>query len=232
MNSLWIVCIVLRSNKTEAIRNKYRGAKFMKVSDLPELKGEVGHEVSQCFYPLHCLLMQILFRFYKWSIIFNHVLFMMKCFNNIFFRQIIISSPRWCDDQPPAAVHGRGREGEGGKADLETFIYSLTSISLTLNVVFVSFVHVLNPLLNLSRSGGPRRLWGCSWTSRGPYANIREYIDYSCDLLPVLFFPGASEEMVWMETILESFWYIFPHICLYMKYIDPDINFAFLAWCR
>ena len=119
MNSLWIVCIVLRSNKTEAIRNKYRGVKFMKVSDLPELKGEVGHEVSQCFYPLHCLLMQILFRFYKWSIIFNHVLFMMKCFNNIFFRQIIISSPRWCDDQPPAAVHGRGREGEGGKADLE-----------------------------------------------------------------------------------------------------------------
>ena len=44
---------------------------------------------------------------------------MMKCFNNIFFRQIIISSPRWCDDQPPAAVHGRGREGEGGNADLE-----------------------------------------------------------------------------------------------------------------
>ena len=118
------------------------------------------------------------------------------------------------------------------KAFLETFIYSLTSLSLTLYVVFVSFVHVLNPLLNLSRSGGPRRLWGCSWTSRGPYANIREYIDYSCDLLPVLSFPGASEEMVWMETILESFWYIFPHICLYMKYIDPDINFAFLAWCR
>lgn len=26
----------------EAIRNKYRGAKFMKVADLPELKGEVG----------------------------------------------------------------------------------------------------------------------------------------------------------------------------------------------
>ena len=23
----------------------------MKVSDLPELKGEVGHEVSRCFYP-------------------------------------------------------------------------------------------------------------------------------------------------------------------------------------
>ena len=113
------------------------------------------------------------------------------------------------------------------KAFLETFIYSLTSLSLTLYVVFVSFVHVLNPLLNLSRSGGPRRLWGCSWTSRGPYANIREYIDYSFDLLPVLFFPGASEEMVWMETILESFWYIFPHICLYMKYIDLDINFAF-----
>jgi cyclin B len=31
----------LKSNKTEAIRNKYRGAKFMKVADLPELKGEV-----------------------------------------------------------------------------------------------------------------------------------------------------------------------------------------------
>ena len=44
------------------------------------------------------------------------------------------------------------------KAFLETFIYSLTSLSLTLYVVFVSFVHVLNPLLNLSRSGGPRRL--------------------------------------------------------------------------
>ena len=192
MNSLWIVCIVLRSNKTEAIRNKYRGAKFMKVSDLPELKGEVGHEVSQCFYPLHCLLMQILFRFYKWSIIFNHVLFMMKCFNNIFFRQIIISSPRWCDDQPPAAVHGRGREGEGGKADLETFIYSLTSISLTLYVVFVSFVHVLNPLLNLSRSGGPRRLWGCSWTSRGPMqtlgstliTRVTSYLCYFFQVLP------------------------------------------------
>ena len=28
----------------EAIRNKYRGAKFMKVADLPELKGEVGYE--------------------------------------------------------------------------------------------------------------------------------------------------------------------------------------------
>ena len=26
----------------EAIRNKYRGVKFMKVADLPELKGEVG----------------------------------------------------------------------------------------------------------------------------------------------------------------------------------------------
>merc|ERR1712137_660354 len=31
----------LKSNKTEAIRNKYRGVKFMKVADLPELKGEV-----------------------------------------------------------------------------------------------------------------------------------------------------------------------------------------------
>ena len=26
----------------EAIRNKYRGVKFMKVADLPELKGEVN----------------------------------------------------------------------------------------------------------------------------------------------------------------------------------------------
>ena len=31
-----------RSSKMEAIRNKYRGVKFMKVADLPELKGEVG----------------------------------------------------------------------------------------------------------------------------------------------------------------------------------------------
>jgi hypothetical protein len=31
----------LKSNKMEAIRNKFRGAKFMKVADLPELKGEV-----------------------------------------------------------------------------------------------------------------------------------------------------------------------------------------------
>ena len=40
MNKL--LMFLLRSNKTEAIRNKYRGAKFMKVADLPELKGEVG----------------------------------------------------------------------------------------------------------------------------------------------------------------------------------------------
>jgi len=31
----------LKSSKMEAIRNKYKGAKFMKVADLPELKGEV-----------------------------------------------------------------------------------------------------------------------------------------------------------------------------------------------
>merc|ERR1711874_731966 len=31
----------LKGNKMEAIRNKYRGVKFMKVADLPELKGEV-----------------------------------------------------------------------------------------------------------------------------------------------------------------------------------------------
>merc|ERR1712116_39232 len=30
----------LKSSKMEAIRNKYRGVKFMKVADLPELKGE------------------------------------------------------------------------------------------------------------------------------------------------------------------------------------------------
>ena len=33
---------VHRGNKMEAIRNKYRGVKFMKVADLPELKGEVS----------------------------------------------------------------------------------------------------------------------------------------------------------------------------------------------
>ena len=31
-----------RGSKMEAIRNKYRGVKFMKVADLPELKGEVS----------------------------------------------------------------------------------------------------------------------------------------------------------------------------------------------
>merc|ERR1711970_1558280 len=31
----------LKSSKMEAIRNKYKGAKFMKVADLPELKGEL-----------------------------------------------------------------------------------------------------------------------------------------------------------------------------------------------
>merc|ERR1712055_511953 len=31
----------LKGSKMEAIRNKYKGAKFMKVADLPELKGEV-----------------------------------------------------------------------------------------------------------------------------------------------------------------------------------------------
>merc|ERR1712200_366760 len=30
----------LKSSKMEAIRSKYRGVKFMKVADLPELKGE------------------------------------------------------------------------------------------------------------------------------------------------------------------------------------------------
>ena len=78
------------------------------------------------------------------------------------------------------------------KAFLETFIYSLTSLSLTLYVVFVSFVHVLNPLLNLSRSGGPRRLWGCSWTSRGPMqtlgstliTRVTSYLCYFFQVLP------------------------------------------------
>ena len=36
----------------EAIRNKYKGAKFMKVADLPELKGEVEF-----------LMMYIMYRF-------------------------------------------------------------------------------------------------------------------------------------------------------------------------
>ena len=71
-------------------------------------------------------------------------------------------------------------------------VYSLTSISLTLYVVFVSFVHVLNPLLNLSRSGGPRRLWGCSWTSRGPMqtlgstliTRVTSYLCYFFQVLP------------------------------------------------
>ena len=78
------------------------------------------------------------------------------------------------------------------KAFLEMFIYSLTSLSLTLYVVFVSFVHVLNPLLNLSRSGGPRRLWGCSWTSRGPMqtlgstliTRVTSYLCYFFQVLP------------------------------------------------
>ena len=32
----------LRGSKMEAIRNKYSGVKFMKVADLPELRGEVS----------------------------------------------------------------------------------------------------------------------------------------------------------------------------------------------
>ena len=48
MNKL--LMFLLRSNKTEAIRNKYRGAKFMKVADLPELKGEVK------FHHVHALI--------------------------------------------------------------------------------------------------------------------------------------------------------------------------------
>ena len=39
---LMVYVVSFRTNKMEAIRNKYRGAKFMKVADLPELKGEVG----------------------------------------------------------------------------------------------------------------------------------------------------------------------------------------------
>jgi len=41
MVCILMVYVVPRSNKMEAIRNKFRGAKFMKVADLPELKGEV-----------------------------------------------------------------------------------------------------------------------------------------------------------------------------------------------
>ena len=99
---------------------------------------------------------------------------------------------------------------------VETFIYSLTSLSLTLYVVFVSFVHVLNPLLNLSRSGGPRRLWGCSWTSRGPMqtlgstliTRVTSYLCYFFQVLP----RGWCE---WKRYLIKSWssWYIFPHIC-------------------
>ena len=49
-----------------------------------------------------------------------------------------------------------------------------------------------NPLLNLSRSGGPRRLWGCSWTSRGPMqtlgstliTRVTSYLCYFFQVLP------------------------------------------------
>ena len=34
--------VCLRGSKMEAIRNKYSGVKFMKVADLPELRGEVS----------------------------------------------------------------------------------------------------------------------------------------------------------------------------------------------
>ena len=37
----------------EAIRNKYRGVKFMKVADLPELKGEVCLECKNFNYVSH-----------------------------------------------------------------------------------------------------------------------------------------------------------------------------------
>ena len=53
-----VVYILLRSNKMEAIRNKYRGAKFMKVADLPELKGEVGLVIVEVS------LYQYLFRYW------------------------------------------------------------------------------------------------------------------------------------------------------------------------
>ena len=36
----------------EAIRTKYRGAKFMKVADLPELKGEVCLVIAQLIFNL------------------------------------------------------------------------------------------------------------------------------------------------------------------------------------
>ena len=39
-NSPHNVCF--RGNKMEAIRNKYSGVKFLKVADLPELRGEVS----------------------------------------------------------------------------------------------------------------------------------------------------------------------------------------------
>ena len=51
--------IVHRGNKMEAIRNKYRGVKFMKVADLPELKGEVSVVDS---FKLPCFFLQVLAR--------------------------------------------------------------------------------------------------------------------------------------------------------------------------
>ena len=55
---MMVYVVSFRTNKMEAIRNKYRGAKFMKVADLPELKGEVGLVIVEVS------LYQSLFRFW------------------------------------------------------------------------------------------------------------------------------------------------------------------------
>ena len=59
MVCILMVYVLLRTNKMEAIRNKYRGAKFMKVADLPELKGEVGLVIVQVL-----LYQSLLFRYW------------------------------------------------------------------------------------------------------------------------------------------------------------------------
>ena len=48
--------VCLRGSKLEAIRNKYSGVKFMKVADLPELRGEVSVSRNLKFFPTHFML--------------------------------------------------------------------------------------------------------------------------------------------------------------------------------
>ena len=109
---------------------------------------------------------------------------MMKCFNNIFFRQIIISCRRWCDDQPPAAVHGRGREGEGGKADLEKEGFP-RNVYLFLDLNIFNIICSVCELCSCFKSS--IELVSIRWPPSivrvlldyyGPCANIREYLYY------------------------------------------------------